>query len=229
MAGHGQAHLGGLRSPVGGAAVRRSLGGPLRAGRSDQRGLGGSNLVAQALHEVLGRQRLAAIRRGAELHAPPALGASEGVEEVAPGQVSDGRSTEGRSPAGRRLGLEIHLAQRSPRLQVAEVDVGLAGEDVEVLAVGQVRQEGEDRQDVGPGEDCEAPGRDIGSEQLEDQAERAGDHGHDPGRVVRLKDVPNASAKASDTTTRPIRPRITNASRLRARRAGRMTMRRKAE
>ena len=42
---------------------------------------------------------------------------------------------------------------------------------------------------MGPGEDREAPGRDLGAEQLQDQAEGAGDDGHDPGRVVRLEDV----------------------------------------
>ena len=55
--------------------------------------------------------------------------------------------------AGLRLGFQVHLPQRAARLEVAEVDVRLAADDVEVLAVRQVRAEGQHEADVRPGED----------------------------------------------------------------------------
>ena len=71
---------------------------------------------------------------------------------MSPGQVLQPLGAEdGKLLTLLRLGLEVHLAQRATGLQVAEVDVRLAADDVQVLAVRQVGAEPQD-------EDTEAAG-----------------------------------------------------------------------
>ena len=170
LAGEAERGIRGL-DPVAVAAARC----PLRRCRGRQRGLGQHDLVAQTLHEVLRAQRLAGHRGGAELHAAAALGAAHRVEKVAPGEVLQALGAEDRLLTV-RIGLrfEVHRAQRAARLQVAEVDVRLAGEDVEVLAVRQVRAEAQHEQDVRPAEDPVAGNAGVRTDAGQQRGERPG-------------------------------------------------------
>ena len=85
-----------------------------------------------------------------------------------------------------RLGLEIHLAQRAARLEALGVDVRLAADDVEVLAVRQVRDEAEHEPDVRPGHDPKPVCAASGPMRRQRQAQRAGQDGPGARRMVGL-------------------------------------------
>ena len=125
---------------------------------------------------MLGREGLAGHRGRAELHAAAALGAGQAIGKVPPGQVLEALGPEHRQLlAFLRLRLEIHLAQRPTRLEVAEVDVRLAADDVEVLAVRQVGAKAEDEEDVCPGGNPEADQGSRLADGLKGKAQRTGE------------------------------------------------------
>ena len=98
--------------------------------------------------------------------AAPALGAGEPVEDVLPAEVG-----EGPQAVRRVVRLEVHRREGAARLELAEVDVEEARDDVEVLRQREPDEEGADEGDVGPPVDRE--------ERLEDGRVDAGELGPD--------------------------------------------------
>src|SRR5207253_349092 len=76
--------------------------------------------------------------------AAAALGAGVSVEHLLPGEIRELRAAE--------LGgvLQVELAELTDRGQAPEEDSGQAGDDVEVLAIGEEVAEREDQRDVKP-------------------------------------------------------------------------------
>jgi len=121
----------------------------------------GVEVVAQVDGEVLRGEQLARAVRRAVVRAAAALGAGVEVEEGLPGEVVHAAHADaGGGGVGllhrgghvleqlvRALG---HGLEPAGRVEVAREDVGQRRDDVEVLAVGQVVEEGEDQEDVHP-------------------------------------------------------------------------------
>ena len=171
-------------------AIRSPLPRPLGRCGGRERRLRHKDLVAQPLHQVLRRERLAGDRRGAELHASAALCARQRVEQVPPGQVLQAPGAEdglGLPLLGLRL--EVHQPQGTPRLEALRVDIRLAADDVQVLAERQIREEAEHEEDVGPGHRAVAGQRRLGADTLQREAQRPGQQGPRARRVVGLDNV----------------------------------------
>jgi hypothetical protein len=110
----------------------------------------GEDLVAQAHDQELRRQLLAGGEGRTDVLAAPALGARQGVDDLFPGHVGDGGRAEPQVLLGRALFLQGQRLQAAARPGPTEEHVDRCGQDVEVLGVGQVGQEGEDDEDVRP-------------------------------------------------------------------------------
>jgi hypothetical protein len=106
---------------------------------------------------------------------------------VAPGQVLQPLGAEDRLRlALSRLGLEVHLAQRAAGLEVAEVDVRLAADDVEVLAVRQVGAEAKHEHDMRPGGHAVPDGGRVWADAFQRKAQRSGQDGPGACRALGL-------------------------------------------
>ena len=125
--------------------------GGARPPRLQQRRALLEQLVAQPHDQELRRELLPGRERRTGVLAATALSAGVGVEHLLPGQVGGRAGAEAQLVLGRVV-VEAQRLEPPARAGAAEPDVDRGGRDVQVLGVGQVGEESEHPEHMGPDE-----------------------------------------------------------------------------